>query len=342
MQQKGENQFINIYKKTVAKIVAVILLVTIIFYAVGCDANCKSEKNKVTVEEGFSVHFIDVGDGDATFIRFPDGENVLIDCGENDLRGVVYKKIKQTLDAYKVQTIDYLVITHTDSDHTGNFAQVVNDYEIKKAFLPKVTYKESYPSFNEGYTVLCKKYGEDCIDISDIHDRVGSATDGNYYMIFLCPNPTDFSESAYNDFNATENPSSTVKNNISPIIYLQYDGVRFLLAGDAETEPQQNVLTNYKLGLYKNFGVSLENIDFYKVAHHGAKNAVNTDFLNLIKCKNAVVSASGDKSYEHPSDYAIEKLYEANNDYSLFRTDTMGSISVFVKDGAYRIEKESD
>ena len=79
---------------------------------------------EIRVFSGFSVHYLDVGQGDAIFIRLPDGKNMLIDCGEKDLEGDNAQYIIEYLNEYSVQTIDYLILTHPDSDHVGNAEEI--------------------------------------------------------------------------------------------------------------------------------------------------------------------------------------------------------------------------
>ena len=77
------------------------------------------------------VHIIDVGQGDAILVMTPNG-NMLIDSGESTAR--------DDLDAYlksvNVTSFEYVVFTHPDSDHIGNAAYVVENYNIKNIIMP--------------------------------------------------------------------------------------------------------------------------------------------------------------------------------------------------------------
>lgn len=57
------------------------------------------------------VHYIDVGQGDATFIKSPSGETILIDGGNNGKGKVVANYLK----GLGFQTIDYMIATHPDA-----------------------------------------------------------------------------------------------------------------------------------------------------------------------------------------------------------------------------------
>ena len=75
----------------------------------------------------FHVSFIDVGQGDATFIHTGISNlNILIDTGSE----YNYSKLKKYLTKEGVLKIDYLIITHDDLDHSGNILNLTNDFLV--------------------------------------------------------------------------------------------------------------------------------------------------------------------------------------------------------------------
>lgn len=77
----------------------------------------------------FSISFIDVGQGDSILIHdCLNLGNVLIDTGSK----YNYFKLKNYLYSKGIYTIDYLVITHYDEDHSGNIESLENDFKIKR------------------------------------------------------------------------------------------------------------------------------------------------------------------------------------------------------------------
>lgn len=332
-------------KRAFKKGVALIIAFSVLFcQACSCDekndepANGKIE-NSVAVKDGFSVHFIDVGEGDAIFIRFSDGKTALIDCGELDGEKNNFYAIKEFLDAYSVKDIDYLVLSHVDSDHVGNASLIAENYNVKTAYVPYTVRPKEYPSFNSALLAFDK--GNTKIETSETLKKIKGE---NYLLLFLSPAPADFSDSPYDDFNGKE-PSASAINDVSAVIYLECDGVRFLFTGDAEYSPQKTVYQNAVAGYYakavREFDVDLTDLDFFKVPHHGSSDAVNYDLWNYIKCKNAIISSGGDNRYGHPSDKALTALLYAREDCNILRTDTKGNISVFINDGGYEIITEA-
>ncbi len=92
-------------------------------------------------EAQLRIHFIDVGQGDATFIELPDGKTMLIDGGSNSDDSVT--SLLRYLYSLKIKTIDYLLLTHADSDHCGGLDEVLNCFSVSRVFIPS-----SKPSVN--------------------------------------------------------------------------------------------------------------------------------------------------------------------------------------------------
>ena len=73
------------------------------------------------------ITFLDIGQGDATFIEFPNGEQMLVDCAED---GKILEALGRVMPYYD-RDIDYLMITHPDFDHYGGCTDVLNRFEVK-------------------------------------------------------------------------------------------------------------------------------------------------------------------------------------------------------------------
>ena len=71
------------------------------------------------------IHYIDVGQGDATLIKCGD-KAMLIDAGENDKGSQVWSYLK----SQNVTKLDYVIGTHPDSDHIGGLDNIINDFMV--------------------------------------------------------------------------------------------------------------------------------------------------------------------------------------------------------------------
>ncbi len=69
----------------------------------------------------FEIHFIDVGEGDATLI-ICDGHIMLIDGGPSSASSLIYTYLKN----HSIDHLDYIVCTHPHEDHVGGLAGALN------------------------------------------------------------------------------------------------------------------------------------------------------------------------------------------------------------------------
>lgn len=314
------------------RVISAFLALIALFY---CSfVGCKRHEQTIYNIKGFSVHYIDVGQGDCTLIRLDDGKCMLIDTGAKD--DYNFSNITKVLESYKISTINYLVLTHPDIDHVGNAQRICQEYKIEKAFIPNILDKESYTSFNLAYDELVKQNTD--IEYSSIYSSIKAT---NYYFAFLSPCSNSIDGNYYADFNLVKTPSDIQVNDLSPIIYLEYLGIRFLFTGDASKNQESLVINNYNSGLYDlvhGKDVNLYDVDFLKVAHHGSADSCSSKFLDIVSPKNAVISVGGGNNYGHPATTTINALNKVNISVKILRTDTLGTIAVSVnKNGKYSI-----
>lgn len=324
----------------------IIALITISFCFIGklFNKDIGSVNNPPTLPYdnfSFAVYYLDVGQGDCIYIRFPDGKNMLIDTGEENYTNEKY--LQEFFTSKKINRLDYFLLTHTDIDHIGNAYYFLDNFQIGKMFVPYVSppLMEYIPDFK----ALMQKVTEKQIDYS-ISDYTYSITGKGYALAFLSPLPLGVpGDSAYDDLNSTLLPSNAQLNNVSPIIYLECFGARFVFTGDAQSKSERVVVERYKSGLYNHLHkdkvqVNLENIDYLKLGHHGSEDASCNDFLSLLKPKNVIISVGGDNYYGHPSSDVFMRLDELNLDYGLYRTDTNGTICVKYIDDEFQVQVE--
>ena len=324
---------INTPKKNFKRVISIftMLVILLICFFSGCSNDDDIEI--ILVPSGFSVTFIDVGNGDCIFINFGDGKNMLIDCGLDTQAN--YDNITNVLDAHNVHSIDYLVLTHPDVDHIGNASKIILKYPVKKAFIPNVYNKEPYETFKKVYELLVSLKVE--INYSNYFTNISG---DNYFLAFLSP-CSSMIGSYYGEFNGIVNPTDKDINDLSPIIYLDYNGVRFLFTGDAGVKQEKLLIEKYKVGLYDQIhdvDVNLYDIDLLKASHHGSEDSSGLEFLTMLRPKYAVFSVGGNNVYGHPSARVINNLYHVNSTVKILRTDVLGSICITVtKDGKLKV-----
>ena len=328
---------ISSYKRGLALVLA-LLIFSLLF---SCDKLPSEEDGYAPETDGFSVHYLDVGQGDCSLIRFSDGVVLVIDTGDRNLK--TYEAIKNYFKSHGVEKIDYLMITHPDSDHVGNAVNLLNDFIVDNVFIPYLypSLIGQFPYYQEAYEIIKEKSVK--INYSDSFDYIKGE---DYSVALLSPYPAGIMGSAYDQVNGQPIPEDKYVNDLSPIIYVESCGYRFIFTGDAGYSQEQIVINDYQSGVYdkyfSKFGidVKLDGIDFLKLAHHGADGSSGIDFLSLLKPKNAVISVGGDNYYGHPSSETLLRLYAINPDCMEYRTSVCGWISVQGVDKIIRINTQ--
>ena len=290
-------------KKVKSKITLVFLIIVAVVITLS-DAyeNYKSfEKAKQAIAQTnglFSVHFIDVGQGDSTLLATPDGKYMLIDCGPTDSSDYLVKY----LDNVGVDTLEYLVISHPHEDHYGGAEAVLENFEVENLIVHKEFVRE-YP-----YDMLINEYGNNP-DNEDMD--VCFAKPGNLY---------DFSDCAEFIVIAPEKPDKENLNNASICLKVIFGSNAFLFTGDAEKSVEREMLGS-------SFNLSA---DVFKAAHHGSSTSNIKAFVEQISPQIAVVSCEKDNDYGHPHKETLETFKEQK--VTVLRTDEASDV-VICSDG---------
>lgn len=242
-------------------------------------------KSKSTETEEMEVHFIDVGQGDATLITC-DGHAMLIDAGDYS-RGTA---IQNYLQKQKVKKLDYLILTHPDSDHIGGAPVIITKFEIDKVFV------SNYEKDNKTYQKLIQALDNKRLQYTT--PKIGSQYPlGTAGITILAPN------------NAYDNP-----NDASIALMIQNGENRFLFTGDAEENAEQDILAT---------GIDLS-ADVYKAGHHGSRTSTSQEFFEAVSPSSAVISCGEDNSYGHPHAETLNTF--RMNGVKVYRTDEDGTI----------------
>lgn len=241
--------------------------------------------------EKMEVHFIDVGQGDATLIMC-DGHSMLIDAGDYS-KGTA---IQNYLQKQKVKKLDYLILTHPDSDHIGGAPVIITKFEIDKVFV------SNYEKDNKTYQKLIQALDHKRLKYTT--PKVGTQYSlGTARITILAPNDT------------YDNP-----NDASIALMLQNGQNKFLFTGDAEAAAEQDILAN---------GMDLS-ADVYKAGHHGSRTSTSQEFFEAVSPSYAVISCGEDNSYGHPHAETLNTF--RMNGVKVYRTDEDGAI-IAVSDG---------
>ena len=286
-----------------------------------------SEETVLTSIDGnLNVHFINVGQGDAIYIEFPDGKDMLIDGG----RQFRTSTVTDVLDYLKLvdddRNLTYLMVTHPDYDHFSMLTKVIEYYDVDNFYLPYAdvdNWKGSTDPDKDKFADAPAK-----IDTSSYCSFLKAAVeepDANIFLnldIFeiegLCDD-ISFVFYALSEEEYAELPKAE-RNDMSPVGILEYKGYQIVFTGDAAEDATQNYLDDSPT----------VDCDLLKVAHHGSstEGSNSAEFLNDVSCEYAVISCGKDNSYNHPHTELMDRLNAM--DTTVYLTYETGSIVVSI------------
>ncbi len=300
------------------------------------------KSNRIISKLKGEVTFLDVGEGDCIFIVLPDGKCALIDCGNQS--DTLAQNIEEYIKSKGFSKIDYFILTHPDIDHVGNANYLIDKFDIGEAFIPDVVFDDVFPLLTSIKNNLTQKQ----VPVK-YNEKYKSIVGENYAFCFLSPESIIDSNGAYKDLDPF-NPDDSHINDISAVIYFKCIESSFLFTGDAGTKIESKIISNYGDGLFerafnavnipqdKRVKVTLEDVDFLKVSHHGAADATSTQFLSRINPKHAIFSVGGNNIYGHPDSSTLKNFALCVPECKIWRTDTLGHIAIRIyDDNSYKI-----
>ena len=249
-----------------------------------------------------TIYFIDVGQGDSTLIVTPNHKTILIDGGGTEFESD-FDIGKQTLLpeilGQRITKIDYLLISHFDSDHVGGLLTVLESLKVKNAIISRqIEESGNYKKFlkivkdKKINVMVVKKDDEICIE-------------KNLKIDVLWPK--------------REQITDNVLNNNSIVAKVIYNNFSILFTGDIEKVAEENIIREYK-------DTNLLTSNIIKIAHHGSKTSSTEGFLNLVNPKIALIGVGRDNKFGHPNEETIQRL--KNMKVKIYRTDEMGEITI--------------
>ena len=291
-------------------VTVVCLLVELIGYIPGIAFNGWSDiaaavgmKNPTVTAEGeLEVHFIDVGNADAIFVRQED-KTLLIDAGES----TTYNDLQWYLEDYGVTHLD-MIATHPHADHIGGMAKVLEHFSVGQ-FIMSFMPESATPTTNT-YLRMLEVLDEKDIPICEA--KVGDVYElGTARLQILGPIE-----------------ETTEKNDMSVVTRLTFGERAFLFTGDAESGVEKQLV---------NSGYDLS-ADVMKLGHHGSKTSNSSLLLKHVSPQCVVATCGADNDYGHPHKEVLKRLDAM--DITLYRADISGNIVITTDGETFTVETE--
>ena len=249
-----------------------------------------------------SVCFVDCGQGDCSALI--SGDNVaIIDSGPGSEKYKTVEKLKNL----GITSVDMLILTHPHEDHIGGVAEIMSEFEVKSVYMVKPS--ESNTPTTKVYQNTLEAIVNEGLTITQPQID-GTVQCGDFTLKFLSPRKD------YDDH-----------NNNSIILRADVGGKSFLFTGDAEVDPERDLIKKCKSDL---------NCDVLKVGHHGSSTSTSKEFYNSITPEIAVISCGDGNDYGHPHGETLKLLQNVD----VYRTDLNGTVLVSVKDGELSVSTE--
>ena len=287
--------YLNKFSKKVSKVLL------FCFVIANCILFLSLNDSKLLPDGKLSVLMIDVGQGDATLVKFPDGTTYLIDAGD-----VMFsydsgeRVIIPLLNYLNIEQVDAGLVSHMDTDHYGGFVSLVEKGRVKKILKPSL---DSNLVRDVKFEKFLKQKGIETSYFSETIDSIGNTR--IYYLNDLSKN--EFQKWRVND-----------KSGCFLIVHGENE---FLFTGDIEKK-----MENYLISKFNQFLLA----DILKVPHHGSNSSTSNFLLKFVKPKMSLISAGIQNRFKHPSGQVLERI--KNSGSEVFRTDIEGAI-LMISDG---------
>lgn len=240
------------------------------------------------------VHFLDVGQGDAIYIRTPDDVDVLIDGGPDKS---VLAELGDVMPFWD-REIDIMILTHPHADHVTGLVEVLRRFDVKRVYYTGVLHT------TPDYIAWLNEIQKQKLDLQ-IVDHVFDVALGEYATLqFLYPQKSLVNERV------------SELNNSSIINRLVFNETSFLFTGDLEVEGEHELLESN----------SHLTSNVLKMGHHGSSSSSSEEFISAVGPEMGMIQCGLDNAFGHPHGRVLSRLSRMN--VKVYRTDLEGRISL--------------
>lgn len=241
------------------------------------------------------VTMLDVGQGDAIYIRTGNGIDAFIDGGSNDVSEAGTYRILPFLKSQGIACIDYWFVSHLDKDHISGLREIMEGgYEIQTVVLAEGVYKDG------AYDKLMGELAQFQVGVLFL-GAGDTLNDGKSCFRCLAPDAAEPMDG---------------RNESSLVLLYEQTGFSAFFPGDISSNEEEKLLKGNALGP----------VTFYKAAHHGSRLSNSQGLLKLLKPAVSAVSCAEENSYGHPGKEAIRNMEKYSD--IVFYTKDCGQVRI--------------
>lgn len=260
--------FMNVSRYFKISIIIAVFMTIMCLSSCGVASHGKAGDDMPTSEGALEIHYLDVGQADATLLM-SGGEAVMIDAGNRDDDSFIVNYI----NGMGIEQLKYMVFTHPHEDHIGSGEAIINNFGVDKIYM-----LDEYDEGVEGY--LKRNIESKGIQIE--RPVPGSMTVfGECEIEFLGP---------YSDYDNANDDSICLR--------VIHGNNSIMFTGDAGNRSEREVIENS--GDIR--------ADILQAGHHGSSRSNSYYFLREVNPKYVVISCGVDNIYGHPHDEALSRF----------------------------------
>lgn len=264
------------------------------------------------------IAVMDVGQGDAIVVRFPNGRAILVDGGPSAGNWNAGERvIVPFLNWFGISRLDAVLLTHPHLDHFGGLSKVVE--RVRVAEFIDVGPPGAEGADARGYLELTRVLEKRRVPITTAVSGMTVMKDDRFQceIVYAVPRASSESQRVGNGGALGVDGTPVPDNDRSAIIVLRYGEFRFIAMGDAGRDVERELVS--RLG-----GVFQGGLTVLKAGHHGSDESCSEEFLSFIDPSIAVISVGKDNPYFHPAEGALNRLRAGGA--KVYRTDIDGAI----------------